>query len=103
MPEYTLSELLENDGHLLAVEVLRSMPYPEYLRTNHWKAVRNRVMQQAGWKCQLCPGGAVDAHHMTYENRGDEGPGDVIALCRVCHSRWHETWIHKSHAEGERI
>lgn len=91
---------MADGGRLLIVWVLRTMPYAEYLQTNWWRDYRQKILREE-WRCKLCPGRAVDCHHMNYENRGDEQPGDVIPLCRKCHKVWHETWIHRSHAEGE--
>jgi hypothetical protein len=81
----------------MRVMVLRSMPYDEYLRTVHWGLVREEVMREARWVC-ICGERARDAHHVSYERIGYEQPGDVIALCRSCHERWHRTWIHRSRA-----
>lgn len=32
----------------------------------------------------------LQAHHRTYENRGQEQPGDLTVLCRDCHSTFHK-------------
>jgi hypothetical protein len=31
----------------------------------------------------------LDLHHLTYDRRGKEKPGDLLALCRDCHRRVH--------------
>jgi len=103
---YTVEQLMANGGRLLVISILREMPYTEYLLTEHWHAVRRRVMKDAGWVCQMCPRvmkvRAVDAHHFKYENVGDERPGDVVALCRKHHTEWHELWKYKIRKEGEK-
>lgn len=74
-----------------AINRLRSMPYSEYLRTDHWKTTREGALQRAGRKCQLC--GEVrrlQVHHNTYENRGCEKPADLIVLCASCHDQFHK-------------
>lgn len=69
---------------------LRSMPYRDYLRTEHWAAVRQIALRRARWRCAVCNTAArLDVHHRTYENRGNERAHDVIALCRACHARHH--------------
>lgn len=72
-------------------KTLRTMPYKEYLQTDHWKEVSTKARYRAGYRCQLCNAGnkSLQAHHRTYENRGRELPGDLIVLCRPCHERHH--------------
>lgn len=72
-------------------EELRSMPYAEYLKTDHWQAIRKEALRRAGYRCAVCnaQNETLDAHHRTYVNRGSERSGDVIALCRTCHGRFH--------------
>lgn len=80
----------ECEEHAKAIVELRQMPYGEYLRTQHWNAVRLAALRRARWRCQVCNvSGRLDVHHRTYENRGDEQASDVIALCRSCHARHH--------------
>lgn len=71
---------------------LRAMPYEEYLQTPHWKRRREDKLRTAGQRCQLCNRGSVplNVHHRTYERLGEELDGDLIVLCRTCHSTFHE-------------
>lgn len=74
-----------------AIEELRSMPYREYLLTQHWLDTRNRKLRQAQFRCQICnEGWPLDVHHRTYERRGFEDMGDLTVLCRNCHSKFHD-------------
>jgi hypothetical protein len=67
-----------------------SMEYLEYLQTDHWKKLAAKVKRKAGNKCQVCnASGELHAHHRTYERKGNEAPGDVIALCSDCHKLFH--------------
>jgi 5-methylcytosine-specific restriction endonuclease McrA len=75
----------------ICVLVLRSMPYAEYLQTEHWNEVRLVAIKRYLNQC-LCGKDAKDAHHVNYDRKGFERPEDVIALCRECHTLWHETW-----------
>ncbi len=69
---------------------LRSMPWPEYRMTREWRSRRNSVLLRAGNRCELCGArGRLEVHHKTYERYGDELLGDLIALCRSCHQRFH--------------
>jgi 5-methylcytosine-specific restriction endonuclease McrA len=76
-------------GHQIAT--LRSMPYSEYLQTDHWKAVRTQALARAHYRCQVCNStGRLDVHHRTYDRRGQELPEDLIVLCRSCHETFHQ-------------
>ena len=73
------------------IQNLRSMPYREYLQTEHWANVRKDALKRAGYSCQVCnSSGRLDAHHRTYKNLGCENYRDVIALCRSCHTTFHK-------------
>ena len=70
---------------------LRRMPLTEYLTTKEWRARRNRVLIQAGNRCQVC-GKAnlqLEVHHNSYERYGEELLEDLVALCRGCHQHHH--------------
>jgi 5-methylcytosine-specific restriction endonuclease McrA len=72
------------------LEELKSMPYSEYLQTEHWKETRTAALKRASYRCQLCnANGQLNVHHRTYENRGHEAKDDLIVLCRNCHSKHH--------------
>jgi hypothetical protein len=69
---------------------LRTMPYAQYLQTEHWKELRSLALKKAFYRCQLCNAqGLMDVHHRTYERRGEEYIRDVIVLCRPCHEKHH--------------
>ena len=64
--------------------------YLEYLKTGHWKAVRNRALQRARYRCQRCGNGRdVQVHHLTYERLGAEVTSDLEVVCRRCHRDEH--------------
>lgn len=69
---------------------LKTMPYGDYLQTDHWQAVRSAALKRARFACQLCNARTVlHVHHRTYERRGEEFASDVIALCAECHKTFH--------------
>jgi hypothetical protein len=71
---------------------LRKMPFSEYRLTPEWRSRRNGVLLRAGNKCELCyASGRLEAHHRTYERYAEELLSDLIALCRSCHQRFHDT------------
>ena len=60
--------------------------YHEYIKSDAWKHKADEAKRRAGDRCQICnKTGKLEAHHRTYENLGDEQPGDIIVLCRECH------------------
>lgn len=88
-----LAALLANGGHGLITQALKDMPYAEYLRTEHWHAVRSKALKRAGYKCEIerRHEGRLHVHHNNYECRGEEKDTDVNVLCDTCHHTWHET------------
>lgn len=73
------------------IERLRSMPYKDYLKTEHWQTVREAALERAEHRCQACNDATkLHVHHRTYERRGEENPTDVVALCADCHRVFHE-------------
>jgi hypothetical protein len=72
-------------------EYLRSLPYPEYLLTRHWRCCRRRAIERAKGTCQACNATeGLNVHHRTYERYGEEADAGLIALCRSCHRLFHE-------------
>ena len=70
---------------------LKGMDYrSEYLRSDEWSVTRDEALARAGYRCSTCDAdGPLDVHHRTYARLGQEDPGDVIALCRSCHTAIH--------------
>lgn len=64
--------------------------YQDYLRTDHWRSIRARKLQQSDYKCQLCGcKESLEVHHNTYCRVGSEDMSDLIVLCRECHEKHH--------------
>jgi 5-methylcytosine-specific restriction endonuclease McrA len=81
--------------HTSNVQALRSMPYQEYLRTDHWRTARAGALRRAGYACQVCSAKLdLHVHHRTYERRGCERENDLIVLCRQCHATFHGKLAH---------
>lgn len=67
--------------------------YAHYLRSSHWRRVRDRTRQRAGYACEAC--GSTDqlqVHHLTYERLGAEHDSDLQLLCQTCHQEAHDEW-----------
>jgi DNA-binding Lrp family transcriptional regulator len=78
------------------VKRLRKPPKPSdpehaaYLRSPHWRAVRERYKSKRPWVCGVCPRtNRLHLHHLTYERLGRERLSDLIPLCRTHHMRAH--------------
>ena len=73
------------------VNILKSMNYKDYLKTEHWMKIRIKSLNNAKYSCQICNNKKcqLDVHHKTYERRGEEKYNDLIVLCRDCHSLFH--------------
>ena len=85
------NEERENQS-LELIKELRSLPYKEYLKTDHWQKIRKQSLRRVGYKCQICNEGnkVLNVHHRTYQNLGNELWTDIIVLCGGCHSIFHK-------------
>jgi 5-methylcytosine-specific restriction endonuclease McrA len=68
--------------------------YSAYLTSAEWKEKSDAEKIKAGWRCSNCNylgnETTLHVHHKTYKNVGNEKPGDLIVLCRDCHSKLHD-------------
>jgi len=71
---------------------LKTMPYKDYLQSDHWKKVSKLRKELDWWKCVLCSSkNKLNAHHRSYENRWTDAEiNDLITLCNNCHSKFHD-------------
>lgn len=67
-----------------------TVEYKDYLETDHWKKLAEETKRLAGYRCQVCNSERnLNAHHRTYERKGDELQGDLVCLCDHCHALFH--------------
>jgi hypothetical protein len=66
-------------------------PYQKYLRSNHWKILKNEALNYYGYCCALCGTEEnLNVHHRNYKNLNKEIINkDLIVLCRECHKKFH--------------
>lgn len=65
-----------------------SRRYRDYLQSDAWRAKRKKVLKRANHTCEGClEAKAVEVHHLTYENFGDELLFQLVALCKTCHEK----------------
>lgn len=63
--------------------------YADYLASDLWRTNKRRLgLAKSCWSCKATR--ELHAHHCSYDDVGDEQPGDLIVLCSRCHSRVHE-------------
>lgn len=65
--------------------------YDEYLASPHWQALRVKMLERAGYKCEACQDtdSVLHVHHLIYERLGCELEEDLIVLCELCHGVEH--------------
>lgn len=64
--------------------------YDDYLRSDAWQRRAAKIKERAGGTCEGCLSRpAVDVHHLTYANIGNEFAFELVALCSACHARIH--------------
>jgi len=62
--------------------------YEAYIASPEWNMKRAFVLKRDGRRCRLCGDGQrLEVHHppFTYDDLGNEPPGQLITLCRQCH------------------
>lgn len=69
----------------------RQIEYAAYLRSAHWLEFRQKAIDWADNRCQLCNDNTpLQVHHRDYSRLGKERLNDVIALCVGCHRIFHD-------------
>ena len=64
--------------------------YYQYIQTQAWEEMRQKVFRRDGFKCVICNEAKdLNVHHITYENLGAEKVSDLVTLCRNCHEEIH--------------
>lgn len=97
---HQLKEIDISEYNLIHNELLglyKSMPYDQYLLTEHWQHFKNEAVKNARYECQLCnkQHTLLHVHHKTYENRGRETFLDTIVLCSECHAKFHSKAVER--------
>ena len=71
-------------------------PYPfaglkQYLYSNDWTVIRNRVIKRDCGQCSACSNSANEVHHRDYRPRVLAGLDDtpLVSLCSLCHELVH--------------
>ena len=61
--------------------------YREYLKSDLWQDIRERVLDAADRTCQLCGSVATQVHHRHYGHRTLKGKtlAHLLAVCGGCH------------------
>lgn len=78
--------------------LLARVPYSSvYLRSSHWKRMRELAIEHYGARCSFCGSEEkLDVHHRkgptynAYHRRGCERLEDLSVFCRECHTALHE-------------
>ena len=66
--------------------------YNEYLKTRHWRLIRNKVAIREEYKCLRCCGifrENFNIHHNSYKRLGKEWSKDLDLYCSKCHKVIH--------------
>ncbi len=65
--------------------------YKQYLRSDLWQNVREKVFRLNGRQCWCCTKKAKVIHHLKYTKRSLTGKSvdNLVPLCRKCHYKIH--------------
>lgn len=69
--------------------------YQEYLKTDHWRCLRQKAIETHGDRCNACDSvHGIEVHHLQYHDLYSVTPDDLMPLCRVCHGYAHKSnWL----------
>lgn len=108
---FALLVLFLREQWIRRLRYLALTDYEAYRETAHWKAVRQKALRRAGYRCQLCGGRdtrwrkifglfwvrkrgpapiILVVHHNTYANVGREKPEDLVVLDQPHHGLVHD-------------
>jgi 5-methylcytosine-specific restriction endonuclease McrA len=61
------------------------------LGREEYDALRRRVLERDGWRCQLCGSlNNLQVHHVKSRGKlGDDALHNLISLCVTCHGKQH--------------
>jgi hypothetical protein len=71
--------------------------YVEYIESDHWIALRNKIVDERK-KCEICNHDrGLQVHHLHYLSLGVEKDEDLLLVCLRCHDVIHNgNWITSS-------
>jgi hypothetical protein len=76
--------------------------YRQYICSAAWAQRRALEIAKAGHACTECglrarQGVPIQVHHRSYKHLGEERPGELVVLCKLCHEMKHKepdaNWI----------
>lgn len=100
-PDTQLAEAIRNlqkeiDDKAIILKALRAqydpeeVDYYEYIKTEAWEEMRQKVFRRDGFQCVICKEAKnLNVHHITYERLGCEDLADLVTLCQKCHEKVH--------------
>ena len=61
------------------------------LERREYSALRNRILDRDGWKCQSCGSSLnLQIHHLIPRSKlGPDASENLITLCNNCHTHYH--------------
>lgn len=67
--------------------------YSVYIKSEWWTKRKNKFYKENEKRCMACLGTKyIDLHHLFYGNYGNETDEQLVALCRLCHEEYHQTY-----------
>lgn len=69
-----------------------SARYRQYLRSDHWRQLRRRILARDGYTCTDCGSREkLQVHHLCYRPVLEDAlDADLATLCGDCHARVHK-------------
>jgi phage terminase large subunit GpA-like protein len=73
------------------MNVMTALQYRKYLKSKHWKLMREIALERCHFKCICCAStNNLQVHHKSYKRIQAERISDVVVVCQKCHTLIHE-------------
>ena len=88
---WVANKLEKKPKNKIGKKLLPKTKYYEYINSQKWKNIAQKIRKRDGYACRLCNAKNVElhVHHSTYERLGYEADNDLITLCAPCHKKFH--------------
>lgn len=71
--------------------------YKQYLLSDKWAEKRSKMMDIAGYACEVCKStNNLQVHHLTYDHLYNEKPSDLVVVCGKHHKKLDKNRKHSS-------
>lgn len=72
------------------VKTPNSFDYHAYIKSDKWRAIRNRIVKNTPYCCVCGEKHSLAVHHISYQSRGNEKDEHLVVFCSYHHEDFHK-------------